>query len=57
MAAYINVTGKLKLYNIPWLFHWQVSVMKTIAEAGDNSKTMEHLIEIGHEIMNKNNLK
>ncbi|XP_053386243.1 presequence protease, mitochondrial-like [Mercenaria mercenaria] len=35
----------------------QVSVMKRIAELEDNSKIMEHLIELGHEILNKNNLK
>ncbi|KAL4217277.1 Presequence protease [Mactra antiquata] len=35
----------------------QVSVMKKIAELEDNTKIMEHLIELGHQILNKNNLK
>lgn len=35
----------------------QVSVMKKIAELEDNSKIMEHLIELGRAILNKNNLK
>ncbi|XP_060572656.1 presequence protease, mitochondrial-like, partial [Ruditapes philippinarum] len=35
----------------------QASVMKRVAELEDNSKIMEHLIELGHEILNKNNLK
>lgn len=36
---------------------FQVSVMKKIAENEDNSKIMEHLIELGRVLLNKNNLK
>ncbi|XP_052814769.1 presequence protease, mitochondrial-like [Mya arenaria] len=35
----------------------QVSIMKKIAELEDNSKVMEHLVELGREILNKDNLK
>lgn len=35
----------------------QVSVMKKIAELEDNTKIMEHLVELAKEILNKNNLK
>ena len=35
----------------------QVSIMKKIAEMADQSHTIEHLMEIGQEVLNKNNLK
>lgn len=35
----------------------QVSVMKRIAESEDQTRIMEHLKEIGLEVLNKNNLK
>ena len=35
----------------------QVSIMKKIAEMEDQSRTIEHLTEIGQEVLNKNNLK
>jgi len=32
-------------------------MMKKVAETEDNSKIMEHLIELGRVLLNKNNLK
>ena len=32
-------------------------MMKKVAETEDNSKIMEHLVELGRVLLNKNNLK
>ena len=55
-ADFLDISVNIQL-SVGDIYLLQVSVMKRIAELEDHSRIISHLVEIGQEIMNKNNLK
>ena len=55
-ADFLDISINIQL-SVGDIYLLQVSVMKRIAELEDHSRIISHLVEIGQEIMNKNNLK